>query len=146
MGQNLSFVLVGHTLSSFSSVSLERKGKKIEMGGASLPPGFRFHPTDEELVGYYLKRKVEGLQIELEVIPVIDLYKFDPWELPGNIQIIIHIIYNIKKIFLYQCENRDLECCKADFCSFSFPYFYVGIIILDNFFPVKADSTGILIL
>lgn len=52
------------------------------MGGASLPPGFRFHPTDEELVGYYLKRKVEGLQIELEVIPVIDLYKFDPWELP----------------------------------------------------------------
>lgn len=54
------------------------------MGGASLPPGFRFHPTDEELVGYYLKRKVEGLEIELEVIPVIDLYKFDPWELPGT--------------------------------------------------------------
>ncbi|WCJ20661.1 NAC domain containing protein 71 [Euphorbia peplus] len=49
---------------------------------ASLPPGFRFHPTDEELVGYYLYRKVEGLEIELEVIPVIDLYKFDPWELP----------------------------------------------------------------
>ncbi|XP_065878775.1 NAC domain-containing protein 71-like [Euphorbia lathyris] len=49
---------------------------------ASLPPGFRFHPTDEELVGYYLHRKVEGLEIELEVIPVIDLYKFDPWELP----------------------------------------------------------------
>ncbi|KAJ4848022.1 hypothetical protein Tsubulata_009355 [Turnera subulata] len=52
------------------------------MGGASLPPGFRFHPTDEELVGYYLHRKVQGLEIELEVIPVIDLYKFDPWELP----------------------------------------------------------------
>ncbi|XVF51957.1 hypothetical protein PTKIN_Ptkin04bG0225800 [Pterospermum kingtungense] len=52
------------------------------MGGASLPPGFRFHPTDKELVGYYLKRKTEGLEIELEVIPVIDLYKFDPWELP----------------------------------------------------------------
>ncbi|XP_045815902.1 NAC domain-containing protein 71-like isoform X1 [Trifolium pratense] len=52
------------------------------MGGTSLPPGFRFHPTDEELIGYYLKRKVEGLEIELEVIPVIDFYKFDPWELP----------------------------------------------------------------
>ncbi|KAJ6962966.1 hypothetical protein NC652_001560 [Populus alba x Populus x berolinensis] len=52
------------------------------MGGASLPPGFRFHPTDEELVGYYLQRKAQGLEIELEVIPVIDLYKFDPWELP----------------------------------------------------------------
>ncbi|XP_043715759.1 NAC domain-containing protein 71-like [Telopea speciosissima] len=54
------------------------------MGGASLPPGFRFHPTDEELVGYYLKRKIEGLEFELEVIPEIDLYKFDPWELPDK--------------------------------------------------------------
>ncbi|VVB08166.1 unnamed protein product [Arabis nemorensis] len=52
------------------------------MGSSCLPPGFRFHPTDEELIDYYLKRKVEGLEIELEVIPVIDLYKFDPWELP----------------------------------------------------------------
>ncbi|KAJ8555116.1 hypothetical protein K7X08_012612 [Anisodus acutangulus] len=52
------------------------------MAGASLPPGFRFHPTDEELVGYYLKRKTDGLEIELEVIPVIDLYKSDPWDLP----------------------------------------------------------------
>uniref|UniRef100_A0A7C9AQY8 NAC domain-containing protein n=1 Tax=Opuntia streptacantha TaxID=393608 RepID=A0A7C9AQY8_OPUST len=54
------------------------------MGGATLPPGFRFHPTDAELVGYYLKRKVEGLEIELEVIPVIDFYKHDPWELPDK--------------------------------------------------------------
>ncbi|KAL7595047.1 hypothetical protein Lser_V15G29792 [Lactuca serriola] len=52
------------------------------MGGASLPPGFRFHPTEEELIGYYLKRKVQGLEIELEVIPVINFYKFEPWELP----------------------------------------------------------------
>ncbi|XP_008786297.2 NAC domain-containing protein 71 [Phoenix dactylifera] len=54
------------------------------MSPMSLPPGFRFHPTDDELVGYYLKRKVEGLKIELEVIPVIDLYKFEPWELPDK--------------------------------------------------------------
>lgn len=55
------------------------------MGDASLPPGFRFHPTDEELIGYYLRRKLQGLQIELEVIPVIELYKFDPWDLPGKL-------------------------------------------------------------
>ncbi|KAF3489600.1 hypothetical protein F2Q69_00055451 [Brassica cretica] len=59
------------------------------MGSSSLPPGFRFHPTDEELIDYYLKRKVEGLEIELEVIPVIDLYKFDPWELPGTKNILM---------------------------------------------------------
>nr|XP_010919872.1 NAC domain-containing protein 71 isoform X1 [Elaeis guineensis] len=50
----------------------------------SLPPGFRFHPTDDELVGYYLKKKVDGIKFDLEVIPLIELYKFDPWELPDK--------------------------------------------------------------
>lgn len=49
-----------------------------------LPPGFRFHPTDEELVAYYLKRKINGRKIELEIIPEVDLYKCEPWDLPGN--------------------------------------------------------------
>lgn len=71
------------------------------MGGASLPPGFRFHPTDEELVGYYLSRKVEGLEFELEVIPVIDLYKFDPWELPGNCYINILTQFRSKYIIAF---------------------------------------------
>ncbi|GLJ39173.1 hypothetical protein SUGI_0798420 [Cryptomeria japonica] len=52
------------------------------MAPTSLPPGFRFHPTDEELVAYYLKRKVHGHKIELEVIPEVDLYKCEPWDLP----------------------------------------------------------------
>ncbi|XP_020094856.1 NAC domain-containing protein 86-like [Ananas comosus] len=54
------------------------------MTSMTLPPGFRFHPTDDELVGYYLKRKVDGVKIELDVIPVVDLYKFEPWELPDK--------------------------------------------------------------
>ncbi|ESQ53026.1 hypothetical protein EUTSA_v10017054mg [Eutrema salsugineum] len=45
-------------------------------------PGFRFHPTDEELLGYYLRRKVENKPIRLELIKQIDIYKFDPWDLP----------------------------------------------------------------
>eukprot|EP00250_Pteridium_aquilinum_P023155 c2629_g1_i1 orf=140-961(-) len=48
-----------------------------------LPPGFRFHPTDEELVAFYLHRKAAGLKIPANVIGEIDLYKHDPWELPG---------------------------------------------------------------
>ncbi|KAJ3689184.1 hypothetical protein LUZ61_018348 [Rhynchospora tenuis] len=51
------------------------------MAPVGLPPGFRFHPTDEELVNYYLKRKIHGLKIELDIIPEIDLYKCEPWEL-----------------------------------------------------------------
>lgn len=58
------------------------------MAPVSLPPGFRFHPTDEELIIYYLKRKINGRQIELEIIPEVDLYKCEPWDLPG---IYVHI-------------------------------------------------------
>lgn len=50
---------------------------------SSIPPGFRFHPTDEELVGYYLKKKVASQSIDLDVIREIDLYKIEPWDLQG---------------------------------------------------------------
>ncbi|KAH7653697.1 NAC domain-containing protein [Dioscorea alata] len=52
------------------------------MAPMTLPPGFRFHPTDEELIIYYLKRKINGVKIELEIIPEVDLYKCEPWDLP----------------------------------------------------------------
>nr|ABU40777.1 NAC-like protein 11 [Crocus sativus] len=48
-----------------------------------LPAGFRFHPTDEELVIYYLCRKCAALPLDVPIIADIDLYKFDPWELPS---------------------------------------------------------------
>ncbi|GLJ41372.1 hypothetical protein SUGI_0856390 [Cryptomeria japonica] len=49
-----------------------------------LPPGFRFHPSDEEIVGYYLKNKVSGRKPDIEVIREIDLYKCEPWDLPDK--------------------------------------------------------------
>ena len=48
-----------------------------------LPPGFRFHPTDEELVVHYLKKKAAKVPLPVTIIAEVDLYKFDPWELPG---------------------------------------------------------------
>lgn len=48
-----------------------------------VPPGFRFHPTDEELVGYYLRKKVASQKIDLDVIKDIDLYRIEPWDLIG---------------------------------------------------------------
>ncbi|KAK7282720.1 hypothetical protein RIF29_11713 [Crotalaria pallida] len=48
-----------------------------------LPPGFRFHPTDEELVMHYLCRKCATQPIAVPIIAEIDLYKYDPWDLPG---------------------------------------------------------------
>ncbi|KAL5231404.1 hypothetical protein ABZP36_030180 [Zizania latifolia] len=46
-------------------------------------PGFRFHPTEEELIEFYLRRKVEGKRFNVELITFLDLYRFDPWELPA---------------------------------------------------------------
>ncbi|KAG8635348.1 NAC transcription factor 25 isoform X2 [Manihot esculenta] len=49
-----------------------------------LPPGFRFHPTDEELVVHYLKKKAASAPLPVTIIAEVDLYKFDPWELPSK--------------------------------------------------------------
>ncbi|KAL5730159.1 NAC domain-containing protein [Ranunculus cassubicifolius] len=50
----------------------------------ALPPGFRFYPTDEELLVQYLCRKIAGQTFSLQIIGEIDLYKFDPWVLPSK--------------------------------------------------------------
>ncbi|KAF0900022.1 hypothetical protein E2562_026262 [Oryza meyeriana var. granulata] len=56
----------------------------VRHGGVVLPPGFRFHPTDEELVVQYLRRKAFGLPLPAAVIPDLhNLYKLDPWDIPG---------------------------------------------------------------
>ncbi|XP_073026347.1 transcription factor JUNGBRUNNEN 1-like [Primulina eburnea] len=47
-----------------------------------LLPGFRFHPTDAELVGFYLQRKVQNRSLSIELIKQVDIYKYDPWDLP----------------------------------------------------------------
>ncbi|CAM8968793.1 unnamed protein product [Rhodiola kirilowii] len=47
-----------------------------------LPPGFRFHPSDEELIVYYLRNKVDSNPVPALIIADIDLYMYNPWELP----------------------------------------------------------------
>ncbi|KAF3550727.1 hypothetical protein DY000_02000977 [Brassica cretica] len=47
-------------------------------------PGFKFSPTDVELISYYLKRKMDGLERSVEVIPETDIYNFEPWDLPDK--------------------------------------------------------------
>ncbi|KAJ1263005.1 hypothetical protein BS78_09G151100 [Paspalum vaginatum] len=54
------------------------------MAQTSLPPGFRFHPTDVELISYYLKRKIMGKKLIVDAISEVDLYKFAPWDLPDK--------------------------------------------------------------
>lgn len=63
---------------------------------SDLPPGFRFHPTDEELIVYYLCNQATSQPCPASIIPEVDIYKFDPWELPG-----IHINYIVILLFLF---------------------------------------------
>lgn len=69
---------------------MEREGKE-----EILPPGFRFHPTDEELITYYLVNKISDSSFTGRAIGDVDLNKSEPWELPG---IDFHFIYALKEI------------------------------------------------
>ncbi|KAL5776916.1 hypothetical protein ACOSP7_009842 [Xanthoceras sorbifolium] len=65
-----------------------------------LPPGFRFHPTDEELVMHYLCRKCLSQPISVPIIAEIDLYKFDPWDLPDM------ALYGEKEWYFFSPRDR----------------------------------------
>ncbi|GJU78050.1 NAC domain-containing protein 100-like protein [Tanacetum coccineum] len=47
-----------------------------------MPPGFRFHPTDEELITHYLSNKVVDSNFFAKAIGEVDMNKVEPWELP----------------------------------------------------------------
>ena len=49
-----------------------------------LPPGFRFHPTDEELITHYLARKAADARFAPRAVGEADLNKCEPWDLPGT--------------------------------------------------------------
>lgn len=55
----------------------------MEKLSVCLPPGFGFHPTDVELISHYLKLKILGNKFD-DLIPEVDIYKHEPWDLPGN--------------------------------------------------------------
>ncbi|XP_022866665.1 NAC domain-containing protein 30-like [Olea europaea var. sylvestris] len=70
-------------LNEIMTNSQDRESSRMEMDSC-VPPGFRFQPTEEELVGYYLKRKINFQKIDLDVIIEIDLYRMEPWDIQGS--------------------------------------------------------------
>ncbi|KAL9677708.1 hypothetical protein QQ045_005942 [Rhodiola kirilowii] len=50
-----------------------------------MPVGYRFHPTDVELVNHYLKLKNQGSDRYVSNIQEIDVCKWEPWELPERL-------------------------------------------------------------
>ncbi|KAJ4705309.1 NAC domain-containing protein [Melia azedarach] len=59
------------------------------------PPGFRFYPTEEELISFYLRNKLEGRRQDLNrlmdrIIPVVNIYDYNPWDLPQFSEYLCH--------------------------------------------------------
>ncbi|GMI92271.1 hypothetical protein HRI_002896400 [Hibiscus trionum] len=56
----------------------------MSIEASSMFPGFRFSPTDVELISYYLKKKLDGYEKCVEVIPEIEICRYEPWDLPDK--------------------------------------------------------------
>ncbi|KAK4253472.1 hypothetical protein QN277_010140 [Acacia crassicarpa] len=60
----------------------------ISMVEAKLPPGFRFHPRDEELVCDYLMKKVTHSDNSDSTLMIdVDLNKCEPWDIPERARV-----------------------------------------------------------
>ncbi|KZV28741.1 NAC transcription factor 25-like [Dorcoceras hygrometricum] len=49
---------------------------------SKLPPGFRFQPTDKEIVFQYLARKIFSYPLPASIIPEITISSSGPWSFP----------------------------------------------------------------
>ncbi|XP_047086722.1 NAC domain-containing protein 87-like [Lolium rigidum] len=68
-----------------SEVSVINQAEVEDAAAAlDLPPGFRFHPTDEEIISHYLTPKALDHRFCSGVIGEVDLNKCEPWHLPGR--------------------------------------------------------------
>ncbi|KAF9676352.1 hypothetical protein SADUNF_Sadunf09G0129700 [Salix dunnii] len=75
---------------------------QMSIEATSMFPGFRFTPTDVELISYYLKKKIEGDERCVEVISEIEICKHEPWDLPVD----KHLFIDDDKDSLVVCRLR----------------------------------------
>ncbi|CAO2826825.1 unnamed protein product [Amaranthus hypochondriacus] len=66
----------------------------------NLPPGFRFHPTDEELITFYLSKKVCNISFSSKAIAEVDLNKCEPWDLPAKASM------GVKEWYFFSIRDR----------------------------------------
>ncbi|KAK1303116.1 NAC domain-containing protein 21/22 [Acorus calamus] len=82
---------------------MERKSF-LSLMESRLPPGFRFHPRDEELVYDYLAKKIAsaagGSSVDCPMMVDVDLNKCEPWDLPDDARV------GAKEWYFYSLRDR----------------------------------------
>jgi hypothetical protein len=75
------------------------RGVKQEQGdNLFLPPGFRFHPTDEEVITSYLLQKLVNPSFAPRAIGEVNLNKCEPWDLPSKSH--LYLISFFRRIYI----------------------------------------------
>ncbi|GKV02225.1 hypothetical protein SLEP1_g14684 [Rubroshorea leprosula] len=96
---------------SNSAIVTTANGKTGTMTAmTALAPGFRFHSTNEELVNYYLKRKILSELVRFNAIGEVEIYKHEPWNLAGSLLFLPFIYLLISHLCLLSCLFIVLPC------------------------------------
>lgn len=88
--------------------TMKRNGSELHW------PGFRFHPTEEELLEFYLRRAVSGKKLNFDIIGTLNLYLYDPWDLPGKYNL-LHLSF----IYLFSSSSEPILIQQLICVSFS---------------------------
>lgn len=96
----------------------------MNMSSPELPPGFRFHPTDQELIIHYLKKKVSSSpNPQVSIIADVDIYKFNPWELPGD-SFFSTILLDNSYLFFHFHFNSSYPCVMLQSYIYMLPWYF----------------------
>lgn len=108
-----------------------------ELNEQGLPPGFRFHPTDEELITFYLASKVfKGSFCGVEIAEV-DLNRCEPWELPGTNY--IHDSHHLSHDLMQHSSGKSEVCGYLCYQECSYQLLIIFVSCCDSRLPA-ADS------
>ncbi|WCJ41880.1 NAC domain containing protein 89 [Euphorbia peplus] len=77
------------------------KETQMSIEASSKFPGFRFSPTDVELISYYLRKKMDGAEKCVEVISEVEICAQEPWDLPGK-----SVIQSENEWFFFAARGR----------------------------------------
>jgi hypothetical protein len=83
------------------TMEMVSKEAQMSIAASSMFPGFRFCPTDEELISYYLRKKLDGHEESVQVISEVELCKYEPWDLPGLLLTYLLSLLNNNLFYLF---------------------------------------------